>query len=242
MVLFKKINKPRIIILISIITVLAISCTDFFSSSWAPWAARDPNKLVPKVTTGNVDELILMAENNPDLSLAVLEKIGSAVKGASGKSKQKLQNAALSAATNAVGLGQAALGAANDIINIDLSNEDEAAEQAKKILLDAVDNMKNLDSTTQALLEILPDPNDSEAFDEWASGANADDLAMAAAILLAGEVKKADNIDDYLDTYHEDPSDSAALAIALASALDGREDELSGPLKSILQGLDLFKS
>ena len=246
MISFKSLQKPCYILMVLIVAVSTMSCTDFFSKSWAPWAARDPDKLIPKVNAGNVDELIAAAENNPDMSLAVLKKINEAKKGASKEDVAILQNAALEAAVNAVGLGSAVLNAAGEIINIDLSDVD-AADDAKKIVLDAINSMKNLDATSQALCEILPQPN-TQAFDDWASEAKPDDLAMAAVVLLAGEINKhSDNIDDYLESYYDaDPNDitlpeELALALAIASIVSKQEDGLNETLKSMLQGLNLDK-
>ena len=226
-----------------------VSCTDFFSTSWAKFAARDPNKLIPAVTAGNVNDLVAQTENNPDLSLAVLKKIQSAVNGgASDADKQKLQNAALEAAVNAAGLGQAVLGTVSQLNNIDLSDPGTAAGDALDIVLKAVGNMKNLDATSQALIATLPDPNDPTKngdFDTWAAGASADNLAMAAAVLISGEINK--NGKDILNNLPASPgsgtgtdSENLALAMALATTLDGRVDQLSGPMKSVLQGLNLL--
>ena len=228
--------------------LIFVSCRDFFSNSWAPWAARDPDKLVPSVTTGNVDELIEMAENNPDLSLAVLKKIKDAAEGASGESKQKLQSAALDAAVNSVGLGQAILGAAGDLSSV------KTQEDAEKLVISALDSMANLQAAGSLLFDILPpapgvhdDPNDPQwdefnAFTEYAS---ADSLALAAAMILAGEMKNAPDGDyeKYIDEFADDPNknEELAMAMAFAAALEGREDELTGPLKNVLEGLNLIK-
>ena len=254
-----------------IFAVLAIfmSCTDFFSSSLARWAARDPDKLIPPVTAGNVDDLIAKTENNPDLSLAVLKKINDAAKGASPGDKAKLQNAALEAAVNAAGLGQAVLGTASSLTNIDLSNLDQAATDAKGIVLQAVGALSNLDATSQALIATLPDPgvydsatrSYSDDFNNWAQNASADNLAMAAVVLIAGGISKIpdssdpsqDPIGDYLtglvnlttnpdDNENSKSAENFALALAIGTTLADRVDDLSGPLQSVLQGLKLLTS
>ena len=243
MALTKNIHNPHLLILLSIIAVLLLSCTDFFSRSWASWAARDPDKLVPKVTAGNVDEIITSAENNPDLSLSVLKKIGDAAKGKTSEDDlKKLQNSALKAATNAAGLVPAVLNVANDILSTDLSNISD--EEATQMVFDAINNMKNLISTSDALREILPDPvNDPEAFENWVSEANADDLAFAAVLLIAAEVKdnEIDSIDDLKNYINENESSpNTELALAIAKNLGSRDPEdFDGPLKSILDNLGL---
>ena len=236
MVLLKNMKKICFFLLV-LITALAMSCTDFFSNSWASRAARNPDKLVPPVNAGNVDKLIADAENYPDLSMAILKKIEEAMNGGmSPEDIKKLQNAALEAATNAVGLGSAVLNTVTEILDIDMNDIDEAAG----IVLDAINNMKNLDTASDTLKDILPPPKTSE-FDEWAAGANADDLAMAAVLLLAGEIKDldGDNINDIWNTINSNPAEyeRAELALAIVDAID--IDELSDPLKNVLKGLKL---
>lgn len=215
-----------------------MSCTEFFTNSWASWAARDPDKLIPTVSAGNVDELLEMAEGDPDLSLAVLKKIRSASAKASGSDRQKLREAAIEASANAAGLGQAVLGAAEKLSGID------SAEDALDLVLAALNDMKNLEDASAELFSTLPKGDDAD-FDDFAAAASADDLALAAIILLAGEVKKnsdgnmADYIEEYITPMHE-LTEEEELALALADALTGRLDELSGPMKSVLEGLNLL--
>ena len=219
--------KKRRFFLVLVILGVAVffaSCTDFFSTSWASWAARDPDSLVPTVTPGNVDELIALAENNPDLSLAVLKKIRDASKKASGTDKQKLQNAALEAAVNAAGLGQAVLGVAKDLGSLE--------DDAKDIVIDAINGMDNLDAAASILAEIL-----AGGFD--ASTADPNDLALAAVVILAAEAKKAPGgIDDYIDHFQDTPlTPVEQLAVDLALAA---KDNVSGPLKDLLDNLNLI--
>ena len=245
-------RKRNLYFIAAIAALLLFSCTDFFSTSWAPWAARDPDKLVPAVTAGNVDELIALAENDPNLSLAILKKIRSAANGASEEDRQKLQCAALEAAVNAAGLGQAVLGVADKLISID--NEDDA----KKLVFDTINVMSNLEAAGSVLFDILPpapnltDPTDENwpAFKAFTDSASADSLAMAAVVIIAGEAKKISDgdFDSYFDSYFDNPyeeeyeNEKLAIALAFASALEGRENELSGPLRNVLQGLNLISS
>lgn len=227
------------------IAALFISCTDFFSKSWASWAARDPDKLIPTVTAGNVDELLEMAENNPDLSLAILKRIQDAVGKSSGADTQKLQEAALEAAVNAAGLGQAVLGAADKLTSIETDTE------ARDLVLDALYSMKNLEAANELLEKTLPEPYDehgnlTEAFLSFSEKANVNDLAMAAALLIAGESKKAasdpnayiNELGDRID-HGNSLSSRESLALEMALAALDRADELSGPLKEVLDGLNL---
>lgn len=214
---------------------LLFSCTDFFSTSLAPWAARDPNSLIPPVTTGNVDELIAGAENNPDMSLAILKKINDALKGADADEASSLQAAALEAAANASGLGPAILNQADDISQI---MEDK--DNAKGLVIDALNDMPNLKETGETLTSILPEPGTPE-FAAFVEKADADDLATAAAILLAAEAKNQG--EDYINTFDASAATgSAKLAVELAAAASRKyeETESSSRLKDILEGLNLI--
>ena len=207
-----------------VVIVVFVSCTDFFSTSWASWAARDPDNIVPAVTPDNLDELLAIAENNPDLSLALLKNIRDAAKKASGGDKQKLQNGALEAAVNAAGLGQAVLGVVKDL--------DSIGDDARKVVIDAINGMENLDAAASILAEIL-----AGGFD--ASTADPNDLAMAAVLILAAEAKKSPGgIDNYIDHFQNTPLSSAEkLALALAAAA---KDNVSGPIKDLLDSINLI--
>jgi hypothetical protein len=218
---------------------LLVSCTQFFSTSLALWAARDPATLIPPVTAGNVQDLIGSAENNPDMSLALLKGINDAIAGASAGEKIKLQVAALEAAVNASSLGPALLNKAGDI-----SELMDDPQKTKQMVLDSLNDMKNLTAAADTLAAILPDPSDQAAIDAFADTADADSLAMAAAVLLAAEAKGQSDKDDFLNNF--DPqsstlSDSAKLAVKLAEAAKLKVDnnEGSGMLKDVLEGLNL---
>jgi hypothetical protein len=225
---------------------LLVSCTEFFSTSLAPWAARDPNKLIPPVTLGNVGDLIEMAENNADMSLAVLKGIDTAVKKASGDNKTALQAAALEAAVNAAGLGSAVLNNADKLTTVD---EDNAVD----LVVNAINGMKNLEAACDTLMSILPDPVlEPEAFDAFAEKAGPEELAMAAAMLLAGAAKEEAkesgvSMSEYIETFSPDnevnsESANVAAALALVAAIKFEEVENNGPLKQLLDGLNLLPS
>jgi len=216
---------------------LCVSCTDFFSNSWATWAARDPDRLIPTVTASNVDELIALAENNPDLSLAILKKIQKAVNSASGADLIKLQNAALQVGVNAAGLGQAVLNAAGELTNV------KTDADARDMVVNALGGMKNLNASCAALPLILPDPSDTEAFNAFTDSASVDDLALAAALLIAGEANKYDQPDDYIEnTFNSNRpiGQNEELAVALIDSVRLRQEELSESLEDILYGLNLL--
>ena len=241
-------NKKFLLISIFFVmfTVLFVSCTDFFSNSWAPWAARNPNKLIPAVNPGNVDDLVSMAENNPDLSLSLLKKIQDALdKDMSEEDKQKLRTSAVDAAVNAAGLGQAILGSIDDIGSI--TNADDPAKAAKDLLVKALDEMKNVEEAGSVLFESLPKP-DTDDFVFFTENANVDQIAMAAVVLIAGEMKKVgeDDLEDYIEnltntSIDKDDYKTVELAMALAYivVVGERSDELSDTLKNVLGGLNL---
>ncbi|MCL2094138.1 MAG: hypothetical protein FWH12_08095 [Treponema sp.] len=212
------------------------SCTDLVSTSLAPWAARDPNRLIPPVTPGNVDELLAMTENSPDMSMALLRNISSSVGSARGSDRQKLQNAAMKAAVNAVGLGQSVLQSVGQLGSIGSDGE------GRDLILDTINTMPNLISAGTVLASSLPHSSDP-GFDDFAAQADPNDLALAAVVILAGEAKKSGftDLNDYVDHYHLQPNENEELALALAyaAALDSRQDELNEPLRNILQGLNL---
>jgi len=236
-----KVKRLLLALVIFAVSGLLMSCMDFFSTSLAAWAARDPNRLIPAVTAGNVDELVATAENNPDLSLAVLKKIQSAAGTASGDDKVKLQTAALGAAVNAAGLGQAVFNAAGAITSI--TDADNPQEKARQMVLDALNSMNNLEAAGSVLFDTLPKPGDPD-FSNFTDSASANDLAMAAAVLLAGEVKKnsGGDLEGYVDklldnTYTPTDPENLAMKLAQASLAQGN---LSGPLQDLLSGLNLI--
>ena len=228
-------NNFLSVLFILAITALLVSCTDFFSSSLASWAARDPANLIPDVTIDNVNELIEIAQNDPDLSLELLIKIEEAAEGASGGEKAELQAAAVDAAANAVGLGQTILNSAGELAGI------EDAESAKDAILGAIDSMPNLEDACAALYELLPKDPSGEEFENFINTATPDDIALAAILLLAGEAKKnAEDIEGYVNTFDADSGPEAKLALNLAAALADKEEELSETLFDILESLNLI--
>jgi hypothetical protein len=199
--------KKKLVIPGLLLSLVFVSCTDFFTNSWAKWAARDPASLIRNVTAGNVDEYIAMAENNPDLSLEVLKGIGKSVGSASGADKTKLQNAAVTAAVNASNLTNTLMQNAPAVSDL------ENADEVKGLITNTLNSMNNLAPASDALIGILA--QDTPGF---IASASADDLATAAALILAGEAKKADNLDIFSDYQGPGTNTSLALAEELATA------------------------
>jgi hypothetical protein len=221
---------------------LCASCTDFFSSSLGSWAARNRRNMKPNVNAGNVGDLVSQAENDPDLSLGVLKGIDDAVKNASGEAKTALQQAALGAAVNASGLGASVLNNAGELSSVD------SPEKAKDLVVDAINDMKNLSETSDVLGSILPDPDaDPEGFQAFVDTADPNELAMAAALLLAAEGEKHVNdsdeaLSDYVNNFDASGaglSDSEKLAVKLAEAAAQKPEGLNDSMKNLLDGLHL---
>jgi hypothetical protein len=212
--------------LLSCSVLLFLSCSDVFTTSLAGWARRDPSSLIPSVTTGNVKELIELTENSPDQSLALLKGIRDA------GANPELQAAALRTAANASGLGAAILRQADDINTIDDTN-------AKGIVVDALNGLSNLAEAGTVLEDILPDPSNTAAWDAFVDASSAEDLAMAAMVLLAGKAKEENDPEGYIDNFQTTTGPTEALAKELALAANAKHSG-GGFLKDMLDGLHLI--
>jgi hypothetical protein len=209
--------KAKIMVSGILASLVFVSCTDFFTSSWGEWAARDPANLIRNVSAGNVDEYIEMAENNPGLSLELLKKINGAVGSASGSDKTHLQSAAVTAAVNASDFTNVLMNNVPDVSTL------EDGDKVKELINDTLNSMGNLTSVSDTLTGVLE--QDTTAFIDSAS---ADDLAMAAALILAGEAKKTgtDIFSNYIPN-SAPPGTSLALAEELAAAAMGKYEDPS---------------
>lgn len=217
---------------------LVFSCTDFFSTSLAPWAARPPRSLIPQVTVDNVAELIRNAENNPDMSFVLLQKIQDAVDGAGAEDASTLQAAALQAAANASSLGPVLLEQVSNMSDI-LDDPDGI----KDMVTQAIGSLTYLEETSAALTATLPDPADTDAFDAFIAKADPDDLATAAAVLLAAEAKAGgDGFIGAFDPNEVLNSESAKLAAKLAEAAVEKYTAANSTshFKDLLDGLNLI--
>ena len=216
------------------------SCTQFFSTSLAKWSARDHSKDVPIITVGNVEDAIQKAENDPNLSLTILKGIDEALKTANEDEASALRAAALGAAANAAGLGHVVL---NQLMNIPGALQDP--ENAIDLVVTIIGELKNLKEAGDALVAILPEPG-TPAFDAFVEKASAEDLAVAAAlILLASEAQNHDDAEDYLNNF--DPNDplaelteaeTFAVKLAEAAIAKGMDDKF----KDLLSGLNLVEA
>ena len=228
-------------VLTALVSFLLCSCTDFFSTSLASWAARDPESLIPDVTSDNVDELIQKTRNDPALSLVVLKRIKSASKNAKGKDLLALQQASVQAASNATGIASALISQAGNISSI--NDKDSAIS----LIESSLSSIKNLVSVADNLNDIMPDPVPGDpAWDNFINNTSADDLAIVAVLLLAGEAKKdPDGVEDYLENkFKGNPvTEQEVLAVALVVEAVNKTDSsgLSDSLKALVEGLNLWK-
>ena len=214
-----------------LLTIILSSCTEFFTTSLAPWAARNPNDFIPPVNSDNVDTLIRDFENDPDASLVILDRISDALENAPEEEIPYLQAAALEAAVNSVGLVSAVL---TSIPDIELITDVDAAIE---IVNRAINSMSNLEAAGSLLVNILPEPN-TQAFEDFVNAAEPVDLAFAAVVILAGEAKNADDLEEYLSNYinksDSEKTDAEKTADALAISV------VNSVLEDFLIGLGLI--
>jgi hypothetical protein len=215
-----------------------LSCTDFFSTSLASWAQRDPASLIPGVTTGNVQDLVRTAENDPALSLELLKKIKAAADQAGPEAAAMLRAQGLKAGANAVDLGSSLLNSIDDISVVGDSG------QAADMLVKAINAMPNLAATAAVLSGLVPDPaSETAAFDAFIDAADLNDLAMAAAVLLAAEAKASGDSAGYIGGI--DLADPAKPPSALVQVLAKRAKDKydagdgGGLVGDLLEGLGL---
>jgi len=232
----RKLDRRRdVLALMSLLALalLPLSCRQFFSTSLASWAARDSSALVPDITTDNIDELLALSASDPEMALAVLEGIEDAIAGADADEQAELQAAALVAASSASGVGPAILENAGDVLETLDSGEDTVIID---MVAEAIGGLDQLADTSTALLAILPDPATEPA--AFVAEASAEDLAMAAVVLLAAEAQAAPDVGTYIDTYTP-VQDTLAVELAEAAAAAYAAEGGTGPLADILASLNL---
>jgi hypothetical protein len=214
-----------------------MSCTDFFSTTWADWAKRET--IAAKVTPANVRDLIDQAQGNPAWSLDILKKIGDAVNDPTLTPEQKsiLRAAALDAAVNASDIASSLLKGMGEIL--DAASSDDTGG-VSGILSSLTGNMKNLDEISGALNAIFPpDMNtESDEFKGFVEESDAEGLALSALILIAVEATKAEqDLGEYISDFNPaDPPPNLTLVVKLA---DGAVSKLGddNPLGDIVGGL-----
>lgn len=222
----------------AVLSFFPLSCKQFFSTSLASWAARDPSSLVPSVSASNVNELIDQSANNPALALEVLKGIQSAASGASGQDLITLQVASVTAASNASGLGTAILQNAGNIVD-SLSGSSSTA--VVDLVSNAVSGLTQLAPSGSALVAILPSPSDAAAYNAFVAQAAPEDLAMAAVTILAAQAQASGNVTDYINNFSPAVGTPEYLAAQLATSAKTKyaAEGGTGPLADILAALKL---
>jgi hypothetical protein len=109
--------------------LLVISCDDFYSSTWG--TAREYETAKINVNADNVDTWVENATGNPELAAAVTEKIKEELKNDNlkEKDKAKLQEAGVSLAVEASGIGETIISAASDAVSALSKGEVDALQQ-----------------------------------------------------------------------------------------------------------------
>jgi hypothetical protein len=225
-------KKIEVLFFVFGFSALFLSCSGFFSTSLASWAQRDPSKLIPAVTAGNVNDLIKKSKNNPALSLELLKKIRGTVNTVSAGEKAILQAAALNAAANAADPVKAVQKFIDGDTEIDGTN---AADLFNKI----TGELKNLAETAENLKGALPAtavPGDPE-FDAFIAVADPYYLALAAAVLFANDAVQDGDSAAYISGY-TNPG-ASPLAEALAKAALDRGGDTLGIAGDLLDNLHL---
>lgn len=207
--------------LVIVITAgMGSGCRQFFTTSLAPWAARDPATLIPTVTAANVGDLAQQTADNPDLAAALLDSIAAAIPGASPEDAAALQAAALDVAANASGVTTALYGTLSTIDVNNIQNIDQNA------LLDTISatlaGLDTLQSVAATLADIIPYSVSGTSITldaDFVAAATPEDLVAAAIVLVAAEAQASENVQGYISTFNpSSPSDNAAIAVALVNA------------------------
>jgi hypothetical protein len=199
--------------IIPVVFILS-SCTDVFSTSWGSALKRDPDKLIPQVTSSNVKELLEASLGDPGFATTLLGKINDSVKTTQGEEKAALQDAGLKAAANASGLTNSILNNAEALLKSGGGNIEDIKNTVDGILRDM--NGEALQQIAGNLQTILKDKNTYQAKNK----APDEDLAVAAIVLLLADAKKAENLDAYLDAFAGrkeltlNPNEETALFLA----------------------------
>ena len=222
------------------------TCSDFFSTSLASGLARDQDDIIPDVTVDNINELVDQAEGNSDLAVAVLGGIEDAMDEATPDEAAVLRAAAVELASTASGVGVAVLNDAGTILDtLESGNLDDPIVKNDLIsdIADSLEGLSNLEETSSSLVAILPSPDDTVAFDAFVANATADDLAMAAIVLLSAQATASpDGTETYLGDFDSastslTPAEELAVALAAKAA---EKDDGTGALSDLLEVLNLY--
>ncbi|MFA6508743.1 MAG: hypothetical protein WCT14_21775 [Treponemataceae bacterium] len=223
---------------ISAVFILA-SCQQFFTTSVAAPLARDPASLVPAVTSANAATLADEVANDPDASLAVLSGLEDLIAAAPASEQAALAALALDVASNASGVGGALLESADSIAGILTSGDFSDSTELFAAVNTAIAGLDNLSESASSLVSIFG--STSATVDEIAANSTADELAMAAIVLLAANASThTGGVSGYVADLDGtgsgtiSPSEQANADLAAALAQAAIDSGASGTLASIL--------
>lgn len=240
----------------SIVPILALtvwgifgmaSCQNVFTTSLAKPFARDPASLVPKVTAKNAANVAAQVENDPDASLEVLEDLSSLVANSSGTKQTELVVLALNVSSSASGVGGALLQKVDpiaDLLKDGDFNDDATQDELFAVIDSALSSMDNLSDSASTLEDILNTPG--VTVDSIKDTATADEMAMAAIVLLSNSASSGGGVSTYVDTLGTNKtngtltaSEQLAIDLAEAAAAKYQADGGTGPLADVLDALNL---
>jgi hypothetical protein len=164
-----------------------LGACEVFTSSWAPWAARDLNAILPEVNSGNARDMVDQFADDPDMSLEILKKIAAAInKTKSPEEKTKLRTAALDAAINASGIMDAFIGSITDFLEDD--------KRDLKMVVDTFGGIKNTESISTSLVSSFSEVAVWETQDDKRkiadSADNSAQLLLSALLIAKNELEK----------------------------------------------------
>lgn len=219
----KPFGFPAAFLLAVLAGTVFTSCTDFFTNSLGSWAARDRSKMTITVTADNIDSLMKKAENDPELMMAILRNMKSAIDKASGADKIKLQIAAMNISVGASGIMGAVL---TNLGNVEALG-DKDVDGLIDLFMDVFEDMPNLGPSSFYLMDCI-DPA-SPQFDALVTSSNTGDLVLAAAILLLAEAKANSDPEVFLENFDgNNPSLSGRTKLAVDLALAAKDKIDSG--------------
>jgi hypothetical protein len=182
-------------VLVSALLVFLGAC-EVFTSSWAPWAARDLDAILPEVNGGNARDMVDQFADDPDKSLQILKKIAAAINKTSNEAEQaKLRAAALDAAVNASGIMDAFLGSMTDFLEEGEGDFDTVVE-----LFESIKNTKGISAALVTAFDARTKENTAISVDSDTIANSADN---AAQLLLSAMLITKNEIEIAVDEFEE---------------------------------------
>ncbi|MDR1930412.1 MAG: hypothetical protein LBQ44_07255 [Treponema sp.] len=218
----KQIFLPGLLLLALIFT----SCDSFFSDSWGQMRDYDPSKI--DLNAGNLDSWIESSIGNPKLAAALAEKIKATVKNsADSKERAKFQEAGVTLAVEASGIGASILSNAGAALG---DIEDLQEEAVMDILKKIQDDFKSGGPQAAAsLAEIVSVPGTltgntqggtPEFEGNYAGTAKAGDVGQAVLVLALAVFGETGDVEAEIDKLTE--SGNPAVAGLQIDSVSGR--------------------